>query len=146
METAPARDERGVIIADHPVKVIVTNLSDKEVVGGEFRAYGNMGFTFGRIPPNGTEVFEKPLEKLPAWQGMQSSEGTFAPETAYFAEGTLERTRAIEQMLFRGAAVVCVRYNQAAVPFEVAKRNNDLAHIQMVRMVVWPQQAIANGQ
>jgi len=138
METAPARDERGAIIADHPVKVIVTNLSDKEVVGGEFRAYGNMGFIFGRIPPNGTEVFEKPLEKLPAWQGMQSSEGTFAPETAYFAEGTLERTRAIEQMLFRGAAVVSVRYNQAAVPFEVAKRNNDLAHIQMVRMVVWP--------
>lgn len=127
------------------MKVIVTNLSDKEIVGGEVRTGRDRGFALGRIPAQGTEVFEKPLEELPAWQPPTSTESTFSPEVAYFAEGTAQRTEAIRQMLAKGAAVVCVRYDNAPVPFEVAKRNNDLAHIQMVRMVVWPTEARENN-
>jgi hypothetical protein len=77
-----------------------------------------------------------------SWIGFspQSRPGTSKYEMAFFARGSLQRTDAIKEYLARGAAVVCVQYDNADVPFEVKDRNCAYHHIQLARLVVFPKQ------
>jgi len=127
------------------IKVVVTNLSDREIVSGEVRLFGTtwQQLRFNkRIPPGDSETFEGPLaftDEMTYSGRWVNNSSTFRPEAAFFAAGTLERTRAIERLLKQGAALVTVRYDDASLPFTIAKRNNDVVHIQMARLVVWPK-------
>lgn len=66
--------------------------------------------------------------------------GHFSAEKAFFAAGTLQRSRAMEDYLGQGAAVVCVWYFGAPVPFGIAGRRCDYNHVQLARLVVFPEE------
>ena len=52
----------------------------------------------------------------------------------------MQRTQAISAYLEHGAAVVCVEYDQAPVPFAVDARSCKYDHIQLARLVVFPRE------
>ena len=56
-----------------------------------------------------------------------------------FAQGCLRRTQALEAYLDRGAAVVCVEYDQPPVSFGLEGRSSNLNHVQLARLVVFPK-------
>ena len=66
--------------------------------------------------------------------------GSFNIEDAFFAQGSLQRTQTIDAYLARGAAMVCAQYDKAPVPFAVKDRSCSYDHIQLVRLVVFPQE------
>ena len=68
--------------------------------------------------------------------------GSFQNEDAFFAQGSMQRTEAIESYLARGAAVVCVQYEQGPVSFSVKDRSCSYAHIQLARFVVFPKERL----
>jgi len=61
-----------------------------------------------------------------------------ASKGAFFAQGCSQRTEAIDAYLARGAALVCVGYEDAPVSFEVEGRSFKPNHIQVARLVVFP--------
>ena len=78
---------------------------------------------------------------LPMSAGEAAAPGVsrfFSIEKAFFATGTLRRSRAIEDYLQQGAAAVCVWYFGAPVPFGIEGRRCDYHHIQLARLVVFP--------
>ncbi|GAH84342.1 unnamed protein product, partial [marine sediment metagenome] len=64
----------------------------------------------------------------------------FKHQDAFFAQGCLQRTRAINAYLAHGAAVVCAEYDQAPVSFAVDDRSCKYDHIQLARLVVFPKE------
>ena len=134
------------------VRVIVTNLADRAIVAGDIRIAGGQGSVHALpidkpIPPGGMEEFEGEMTRVIQgrgsanwryWADASYRVDNFSPTSAFYAAGTSERTEAIEKLMNQGAAVVTVRYDDAPLPFQVAKRSNDVAHIQMARLVVWP--------
>jgi len=60
-------------------------------------------------------------------------------EAAYYSHGCFERTQMIKSYLEQGAAVVCVKYEQAPAPFKVTDRDSKYEHILLVRQVVFPR-------
>jgi len=135
-------DANGKVNPGH-VRLVVMNLADTAIASGEMRLGGSSGWLGviidRRIPPGGTEVFEDPLIPAAAWADKTyGHSNVFNPNDAFLAAGTRERTEAMRRLISQGAAVVTVRYDDAPLPFQVAKRNNDAAHIQMARLVVWP--------
>ena len=63
----------------------------------------------------------------------------FDPTKAFFAMGTIGRTRAIEARLRKGDAVVCVLYDNPPVEFGVKGRECEYDNVHVARVVVVPQ-------
>ena len=63
----------------------------------------------------------------------------FKKNSVFFAQGSLQRTQALDAYLERGAAVVCVEYDQPPVSFGLEGRSSNLNHVQLARLVVFPQ-------
>ena len=134
---------------DEELVVTVTNRSNYPIRNGYVRLDENKVMRFGGVPAEGTEQFRGRLHARPEWDeflgerdrgySMMSQSAKFTNDAAYFARGCLKRTRTIEAYLRKGAAVVCVKYDQAPVSFSVADRKCDNSHIKLVRLVVFPQ-------
>ncbi|MDY7011292.1 MAG: hypothetical protein SVV80_11155, partial [Planctomycetota bacterium] len=138
------------------VVVRIANLSDCPITGGRVRFDGNMAMDFAGVPAGSTKNFTGRARKHDDWEAfsgasdnnsyyarrMEFSNVSFsqARNSAYFARGTLRRTRAIEAYLRHGAAVVCVEYNQPPVSFGVKDRKCRTDHVQLVRLVVFPKE------
>jgi len=85
----------------------------------------NRGRRRGRMPPT-------PIPQYPGnLQGV--------PSNAFLAQGCFDRTVAMHAYLRTGAALVCVEYEDAPVPFGVRDRTYDKDHIQWARLVVFPK-------
>ena len=106
---------------------------------------------FDSIDALATKDFSGKLKQFTGWRTniITSHDGRYYPqhnsqlfknETAFSAQGTLHRTRTIAEYLARGAAVVCVEFDNAAAPFGVKNRFCEYDHIQLVRLVVFPEQ------
>jgi hypothetical protein len=139
--------------------VRITNLSDYPIARGCVRLDGNMVMDFTGVPAKATEQFTGRPRGRDNWDTFSGSDysdddgryyGPYGSEygntsfaqarnTAYFARGTLRRSRAIEAYLKHGAAVVCVEYDQPPVSFSVEGRRCKTDHVQMVRLVVFPK-------
>ena len=72
--------------------------------------------------------------------GQSNYSGKFQNKDAYFAQGCMQRTRAISDYLARGAAVVCAEYDQAPLSFAVDARSCKENHVQLARLVVFPKE------
>ena len=72
--------------------------------------------------------------------GQRYSPRRFQSKNAFFAQGCMQRTRAISDYLAHGAAVVCAEYDQAAVSFAVDARSCKEDHVQLARLVVFPKE------
>ena len=144
-----------VVREPNEVYVRIENMSDGEMEGGYVRFAGNQVARFGPVGARGVEEFRVALSKAGDWgkrlgtrgedyyysHGRQRPSSTFQGDTAFFATGTLGRTKGIERYLAKGAAVVCVKYRPDEGLFTVRKHACDVNHIQLVRLVVFPEQA-----
>ncbi len=57
----------------------------------------------------------------------------------FYAQGTLDRTLAMHAYLRLGAALACVQFEKAPVPFGIENRSYDVTHIQLARQIVFPK-------
>ncbi len=132
------------------IEVNITNESDSRIMHGYVLLDRSRGIEFGQIQPNNGRQFTDRAHKLRTWEDLDmnryrrfSNRGDnsvhFKNEDAFFAQGCLQRTKAIEEYLAGGAAVVCVLYDQAPTPFEIKDHSCDYSHIQLARLVVFPK-------
>jgi hypothetical protein len=109
----------------------------------------NRGIQFNTVPAHGVQEFRERIVPLNFWskniseftsisQNRGSGYGNFRNEAACFAQGTLQRTQAMNNYLSSGASIVCVTYNNAPVPFKIKKHSVSEEHIQLARLVVFP--------
>ncbi len=128
------------------ITVTINNESDSAINGGYVLMDGNYGIEFSKVPAHSIREFQKQSNRLPYWENISfsssrgSSTSSFKNEDAFFAQGCLQRTLAINDYLQKGAAVVCVRYENAPMPFKVKDRSRSFEdeHIQLARLVVFP--------
>ncbi len=133
------------------LEIIVTikNESDSDITNGYVMIDKNSGIQFGNVPAHGAQQFIQNIMPLNNWNKnineftsvsmyTDSSSGNFRNEAACFAQGTLQRTQAMSNYLNKGAAIVCVTYNNAPVSFKIKKHSVSEEHIQLARLVVFP--------
>lgn len=125
------------------VDMEIHNTSDHPIASGYIRAEGNRIVHFGEIPPGKKVRVRDEYALTTDWNsaldGMDQMGGfgrpAFSGEEAFFARGTLRRTRAMEQMMRDGAVVVVARYDGAPTSFRLGS-SSDYTHIKMVRLIV----------
>lgn len=129
----------------------ITNLSENPIKEGYVLLDNNQALFFDSVGAGSTRKFSGKLKRYEGWDyDIRSYAGRnyyfdesgpqckFKNETAYSAQGCLQRTQAIKAYLAYGAAVVCAEFDQAPVSFGVKDRSCDYNHIQLVRLVVFP--------
>lgn len=132
------------------IVVNITNDSDSQIKRGYVMLDRGRGIMFRQVPPNSSRQFSDRAYNLRIWEGLDinryrqfSRRGNnsvrFKDEDTFFAQGCLQRTRAIEDYLAGGAAVVCVMYDKTPTPFKIKDRSCDYSHIQLARLVVFPK-------
>lgn len=136
------------------ITVEISNESDAAIVNGYVLFDNGMGIRLnGIVDARAAKEFSGTLSRVDAWRGNDSNRlrdsyynyrpsgeaGSLKREDAYYAQGSLQRTRAIDTYLARGAAVVCVEYANAETSFKVDARSCAYDHIQLARLVVFPK-------
>lgn len=130
------------------LQVSVENTSDRPVSRGYVRLGDNWVMQFGPIEPGQKGEFKGKVQKTRGWSsvvtgrppsGFDTLASGLRPDVACFAQGVLPRSRGIEAYLSKGAAVVCVMYTDADLSFRVADRTHDRNHVELVRLVVFPE-------
>lgn len=140
---------------DDEVLLRIANQSDIPIKKGRVLFANNQAISFGTVGGRATREFSGHLKPYKGWESeiirspkggyryySYSEQSEFNNETAYFAQGSLQRTQTIKAYLARGAAVVCAEFAQAPVSFAVKGRPCDYNHIQLVRLVVFPDENI----
>ena len=134
--------------------VNISNESDAPILNGYVLVDDRMGIRINGVAAGAAMQFRGALSRVDAWRNVDrnrmrdsyyrssssGSAGTLKREHAFFAQGCLQRTRAIDAYLAHGAAVVCVEYEQAPTPFSVDARSCRYDHIQLARLVVFPKE------
>jgi len=90
------------------------------------------GNTYARLSGNRPRVLGPIAPGFPRYPGPLGG----AADSAFFAEGTLSRTLAMHTYLRFGAALVCVAFEDAPVPFRVKDCSYRINHIQLARQLV----------
>ncbi len=123
--------------------VTVENHSEAPIRGGYARVSADRSVALGAVPPRQIRQFT----------GAAEPHGSVAARTvhdvgtrALTARGVWQRSEAMRSYLRAkpadepgGAAVVCVEYDRAPVPFGIAERRCEFDHIQMARLVVFSE-------
>jgi len=134
------------------ITVKIFNESDAAIKSGYVLFDYRRGIRFDEeVPPHSDKEFRSRLSALTAWQSNDinryrnsyrgsGNPGTLKRQDAFFAQGSIRRTQAIDAYLAHGAAVVCAEYDQAPVSFAVDARSCNYDHIQLVRLVVFPKE------
>ena len=101
---------------------------------------------FSAVPARKTKEFRATLVQGRKWAAPSTNGPRYGitpsktdKSDAFFTQGTLQRTRAIQAYLQRGAAVVCAEYDRTPVSFTLAEYKHRDTHIQLVRLVVFPK-------
>jgi len=139
-------------VQNHGDEIVVNiiNESASPILNGYVLLANNRGIEFGQIPANSDKKFRNRPHRLRIWEGFDMNRYRqfyhrgdysvrFKNEDAFFAQGCLQRTQTIEDYLARGAAVVCVRFNQVPTSFTIKDRSCNYSHIQLARLVVFPK-------
>lgn len=129
-----------VDLAGGRVAIEIENNSETAIRGGYVRMKDNRTMRFGPVAAKASRRFDGPLQGAGHWRECVESSypGRFVTDAAFFAQGCLRRTRAIQGYLSAGAAVVCVEYDRAPLEFGVANRRGDQDHVKLARLVVFP--------
>ncbi len=131
--------------------VTITNNSELPIRNGCVRLANDRALTFKGIPPKSKKTFSGAVRGVNRWDAeleryrhsYQNTYGDFNHDNSYYAQGSLQRTRAIEKYLKNGAAVVCVSYEQAPPPYQVEGERCNTNHIKLVRVVVFPKEKLS---
>lgn len=136
---------------DNEVTLNIVNDSDAPILNGYALFANNRGINFGSVGAHASKQFCNQARTMKFWDNnnlqryqqyrspQHSSSGSFKHEDAFFAQGSLQRTQTIGAYLARGAVVVCVYYDKAPLSFTVKDRSCTNDHIQLARLVVFPQ-------
>jgi hypothetical protein len=134
------------------VVLSISNMSDSAILNGNVFLDINRGINFGPVPARTSKQFRSRLRSVRIWNldtlaryQDYSRRGIYAfrsfnKEDAFFAQGCLQRTQTMSAYLARGAAVVCAEYDQVPVSFTVKDRSYNPNHIQLARLVVFPEE------
>ena len=137
------------------IVINIANKSESPILRGRVLLSNNRGITFDSVPAGQSRQFTNQSHRMGIWDdygearyNQYYSRGsraylTFKKEDAFFAQGCLQRTQAISAYLARGAAVVCVEYDQAPISFGLKNRTYKRNHIQLARLVVFPTDSIS---
>jgi hypothetical protein len=132
------------------IDINIINESKSPILRGRVLLSNNRGITFDSVPAGQNRRFSSRSHRMGIWDDYGSqryneyysrrggSYVNFKKEDAFFAQGCLQRTQAISAYLARGAAVVCVEYDQAPISFGLKNRSYKRNHIQLARLVVFP--------
>ncbi|MCF7955036.1 MAG: hypothetical protein K9M75_04475 [Phycisphaerae bacterium] len=139
--------------SDKDVTVRIDNLSSTELKGGYILFDGNRYLEFSAVPAKDKKEFTGRLKGGKKWDFtvQQISSGHYSgsrhftekpleAEKTFSAQGCLRRSRSIQDYLAGGAAVVCATFEDAPVPYRLQKKKCEYKHIQLVRLVVFPEQ------
>ncbi|UCF14840.1 MAG: hypothetical protein JSW59_15630, partial [Phycisphaerales bacterium] len=134
------------------VEVEITNESDSPILDAYVYLENGRGVNLGPVPAGETRQFNKTSRTMRLWdsydqgryrgdyfRGGPSRGVTFRNDDAFFAQGCLQRTRAMSDYIARGAALVCAEYDQAPVSFTVEDHPCRPNHVQVARLVVFPK-------
>lgn len=149
IETMPFEAE--VLRSGNRAIVNINNLSEEVIANGYVLFGGSLALSFGSVGAGEKKEFTGDLEArddavrrmLTDYQrsSRHSAGGKQGlNDRAYLSQGCLQRTMAIRDYLAHGAAVVCVEYENAATPFAVKGHACDYSHVQLVRLVVFPDE------
>jgi hypothetical protein len=134
------------------IVVDIVNESESSILNACILLGNNRGASLGPIAAGASKQFRKRERPMRMWESFDSgryrSTGAgqrynvvrFQNKNALLAQGCVQRTRAISDYLARGAAVVCVEYDQAPVSFAVDARSCKEDHVQLARLVVFPKE------
>jgi hypothetical protein len=152
IEQMPFKAE--VEVLGDQVTVHIVNESDSPIRNGYCLLANNRGIEFGPVSPRSDKQFSSSFRRVRNWEGFDSNRYRriyvgnspihFINEDAFFAQGCLQRTQAIEAYLAGGAAVVCAQYDQAPIPFAIKDNSCHYTHTQMARLVVFPKTSEGN--
>ncbi|MHC4645360.1 MAG: hypothetical protein ACYTBJ_07650 [Planctomycetota bacterium] len=153
-ESAAERLPFQATVVPEGAEITVTIVNDCNVVirEGYVLLGDNQTMKFDGVPPHETKQFRgRPVHdnNWERWSVIEDphrwshdmARGRFEKEKAFFARGCLQRTRAVRAYLAHGAAVVCVEYDNAPVPSSVKGRSCAYDHVQLVRLVVFPEES-----
>ena len=133
------------------IAVEISNNSDSPILNAYVYLENNRGVNLGPVPPGETRQFDKKSRPMRLWDsydqgryqqyyhGGHRQTGSFRNNDAFFAQGSLQRTRAMSDYLARGAALVCAEYDQAPVLFAVEGHSGTPNHVKVARLVVFPK-------
>jgi len=134
------------------VVVSIANHSESAIENAYVFLESNRGVNLGPVPAGAELEFRKQSRPMRIWDsydqgryrnfssGRQRYVGNFRNNDAFFAQGCLQRTRAMSDYLARGAALVCAEYDQAPVSFTVEGHSCSQNHVQLARLVVFPKE------
>ena len=135
------------------ITVKIHNLSSTELKGGYILFAGNRYLNFSEVGPKSEKEFTGRLQGGKKWdltvQQIGNShhggsrhfvERELEAEKIFSAQGCLRRSRSMQDYLAGGAAVVCATFEDAPVPYRLKKNKCEYKHIQLVRLVVFPEQ------
>ena len=134
-------------INDEEIVVTIKNESEAPIMNGYVMVGNKRGIKFNSVPAKSVQEFRGEIQPIQTWendiQGFTNishniNSGAFKNEAALFAQGTLQRTQAMNNYLNKGASIVCVTYDNAPVSFKIKKYSVSEEHIQMARLVVFP--------
>ncbi len=136
-----------VKVSGNKIFARIKNHCDEEIEFGWVRFGKNKALSIDSVAGGQEKKFSGKLSYYEPWEarkhGMQYNygeyEGRFSHDSAYMAQGSLRRTRIIEEYLANGAAVVCVKLGQSSPPFSIKNRSYDFNHIRLARLVVFPE-------
>jgi len=153
LNESPRRDmpfQASVRHSQERVSVSITNNSESPIKSGYVLFSDSKGMRFGSVAGHESKQFEGRLDEddfryTRAGQLLFSGDFhsfrqvRFEKEDTFLARGCLQRTVGITGYLNNGAALVCVEYEDAAVPVTVENYSCDYTHIQLARQVVFPE-------
>ena len=134
------------------IVVDIVNDSESSILNAYVFLGNNRGVNLGPVGAGASKQFRKKSRPMRMWDSFDSGRnrnsstgqrrysGRFQGKDAFFAQGCIQRTRAIGDYLARGAAVVCAEYDQAPVSFAVDARSCKEDHVQLARLVVFPKE------
>ena len=134
---------------DDEIILSISNETDTPITNGYVLLEDNWGIEFGSIKANDIEDFRQSKHRIRKWEDIERkysqninytnySPDYFDNEAAFYAQGTLQRTRAIKDYIDNGAAVVCVFYEKAPTLVSIKNHSFDYEHIEMARLIVFP--------
>jgi len=128
------------------ITLTITNFTDAPISSGYVLVGNDRKFDFNIVPAQSTQAFTG--KSIPAhdWHKMLGHTPyrspprafQFANETAYWAQGTHQRTQAIQNYLTLGAAIVCVQWDRAPLPVSIKDKKCEVNNIQILRLIVFP--------
>lgn len=139
----------------------IRNTSDSAIQRG-YILFADTCADLGPVPAHSTQRFDVRTRPFRSWeqmgprpvpnrrgQPMVLMPGANAPrypgqlggpaESAFLAQGCLNRTLAMHACLDSGAALVCVVFEKAPLPVDVKDRSYAVNHIQVARQLVLPK-------